>query len=187
MSKLKPRLPLEGYAREWDTLALKEHYVGEMVSLAVSHGNSAAFSKVFKTTFGKAPPKASKLVTLKNGFAMLSGADQYLILLAGENNNADKELSQSFTDTAYATLQTDGWASLKLTGPQVYDVLERFTALDLRNAPTQYAARTMAHHMAIIVMKSSETEFQLLTPRSSAHSFLEALTHTIDNVMSSSS
>ncbi len=187
MSKLTPTLSLGGYTREWDTLVLKEYYVGEMISLAVSHGNTDAFSETFETTFGKAPPKASKLVTLKDGFAMLSGADQYLILLNGENINVDQELTKLFSDTAYATLQTDGWASLKLTGPQVYDVLERFIALDLRNASTHYAARTMAHHMAVIVMKFSETEFQLLTPRSSALSFLEALSHTIDNVMGSPS
>ena len=85
--------------------------------------------------------------------------------------------------TAYAVLLTDGWTSLTLRGAQSYDVLERFIPLDIRKAPINFASRTNAHHIAVIILKFSDTEFQLLTPRSSAQSFLEGLTHTIDNVL----
>jgi len=114
---------------------------------------------------------------------MWSGQGQYVLLLSGENIQADTDIAAKLKGTAYATLQSDGWASLDIKGPRVFDVLERFIPLDLRRAPVNYAARTSAHHIAVIVLKLSETEIQLLTPRSSAQSFLDGLGRTAENVL----
>lgn len=183
MSKLSRTLPLEGFTGDWPDISLKENYVGELISLAVAQGEGSAFHKAFKASFGKNPPKPSEIIPVKGGHAIWSSMDQYLVLLNGDNIEADRELAENFGPTAYVTLRSDGWASLDLESSRAYDVLERFIPLDLRVAPTQFAARTMAHHIAVIVIKFSETEFRLLTPRSSAQSFLDALTHTIENVI----
>ena len=114
---------------------------------------------------------------------MWSGQGQYMLLLSGENIQADIGIAEKLSGTAYATLQSDGWASLNLIGPKIFDVLERFIPLDIRRVPSGFAARTSAHHIAVIVLKFSETEIQLLTPRSSAQSFLDGLVHTADNVL----
>ena len=189
MSKLSPNPPLDGISKHWPELTIEEHYAGELISLAIARNEETAFNAAFKKTFGKAPPKPSELIAVKGGYVMWASPDQYLILLAGENINADKDIAEKMGACAYATLQSDGWASINLKGggaksKSLYDVLERFIPLNLRQAPEGFAARTSAHHVAVIVMKYNETEIQLLTPRSSARSFLDALIHTAENVLS---
>jgi len=183
VSKLTPTLPLGGFAREWAGFALKEYYMGELVSLACVLGEEKEFAINFKKTFGKTLPNPNEMVEIKGGFAMWSGQGQYMLLLSGENIQADTDIAAKLKSTAYVTLQSDGWASLDVKGTRVLDVLERFIPLDLRRAPVNFAARTSAHHIAVMVLKFSETEMQLLTPRSSAQSFLEGLLHTAENAL----
>jgi len=183
VSKLTPTLPLDGFTRDWPGFAIKEHYMGELVSLACVLGEEKNFATQFKKTFGKTPPKPNQMVEIKSGYAMWSGQGQYILLLSGENIQADIDIAAKLKGTAYVTLQSDGWASLDSKGSRAFDVLERFIPLDIRRAPVNFAARTSAHHIAVIVLKLSGTEIQLLTPRSSAHSFLEGLVHTAENVM----
>jgi len=184
VSKLTPTLPLSGFAKEWPGFALKEYYMGELISLACVLGQEKEFATYFKKVFGKPPPNPNEMVEIKGGFAMWSGQCQYMLLLSGENIQADTEVADKLKGTAYATLQSDGWASLDVKGARAFNVLERFIPLDLRREPINFAARTSAHHIAVIVLKLSETEFRLLTPRSSAQSFLEGLIHTAENTLS---
>ncbi len=183
MSNLKPTLPLGSYAKQWTSLSLQERYVGEIVSIATPQGREKDFSSGFKTTFGKPPPKPNCYVEAQNAQIIWSGVGQYLALIDGENVRADIDIARAFKGRAYTTLQSDGWASLVMSGDKCLDVLERFIALDLRPAKADFAARTVAHHIAVIVIKLSETEFQLLTPRSSAHSFVSALEHVVEHVV----
>ena len=183
MSKLLPKLALGGFSKEWPDLSLKEYYMGELISLTCVLGNEKEFVARFKRGFAKAPPNPNQIIEIQGGYAMWSGQDQYMLILTGENIHADLDLSAKFTGAAYTTLQTDGWASLELIGTKSFDVLERFILLDIRCAPKYFAARTSAHHIAVMVLKFSDTKFLLLTPRSSAHSFLDGLVHTAKNVL----
>jgi len=180
---LTPTLPLGGFAREWPNFALKEYYMGELVSLACVLGKEKEFATSFETAFGKALPNPNEMVEIKGGFAMWSGQGQYMLFLSGENIQADADITAKLKGTAYGTLQSDGWASLNVKGIRALDVLERFIPLDLRRAPVNFATRTSAHHIAVIVLKFSESEMQLFTPRSSAQSFLEGLVNTADNAL----
>ena len=184
MVKLTPTLPLDKYSRKWSGFKIQELYKGELVSVAHSADNQKAFDANFKTAFGKSPPKPNELSEVKGGFALWSGQAQYLLLLNGDNPNADLDTADKLGGLAYTTLQSDGWASLDIEGDRAYDVLERFIPLDLRGTSKQFATRTSAHHIAVIILKFSDTEIQLLTPRSSAGSFLEGLVRTVENVLS---
>ena len=183
VSKLTPTLPLDGFNKAWTGFIIKEHYVGELVSLACILDQETNFAKAFKKAFGKALPKPNQMIKCKGGFAMWSGQGQYLLMLNGENIHADIDIADKLGGAAYATLQSDGWASFDVNGDKVFDVLERFIPLDIRRAAKHYATRTSAHHIAVIILKYSETKIQLLTPRSSAQSFLESLVHTAENVL----
>lgn len=183
MSKLTSTLPLNGVSQEWPGFALKEYYMGELVSLACVLNAEKKFAANFKKAFGKTPPKPNEMVEVKGGFAMWSGQGQYMLLLSREDVHADTDIAAKLKGTAYVSLQSDGWASLDVKGARIFDILERFIPLDLRRKPNNYAARTSAHHIAVIVLKFSETEIQLLTPRSSAQSFLEGLIHTATHVL----
>lgn len=180
MGNLTPNMPLGGFIKDWPDFSIVESYKGELVSLAVKNGDNKAFAAAFKKAYGKEPPAPNAMTEIKSGLVMWAGQGQYMLLLSGDNIHADTDAAAKLGGTAYATLQTDGWASLVLNGPRAFDVLERFIPLDLRRAPQNYVARTMAHHLAVIVLKFSETDIQLLTPRSSAQSFLDGLTHTAD-------
>lgn len=183
MVKLTPTTALNGFAQDWPELTLKEHSAGEIISLAIAHGHDAAFAKAFKSAFGTALPMASEAVSFEGGQIIWSAVDQYLLFLDGTNDYADTEVAAKFKGAAYAALQSDAWASLELVGARVHDVLERFIALDLRAAPHHFAARTSAHHMAVIVIKHNDNAFTLMSPSSSAAGFLGALVHTIENVI----
>ena len=183
MSKLSPKSPLDGFSRKWGGLTLEEKHIGEGVSLAAALDQEEAFDVDFKKTFGTSPPPPSQAKQIEGGWAAWLGASQYMILLDSKNSRADEELAGQFGDCAYATLQTDGWALLDFTGDRAIDVLERFIPLDLRRAPKNFAARTSAHHIAVIVIKFDDDKYQLMTPRSSAKSFAVSLAHVIDNVV----
>ena len=183
MSKLTPTLPLERISKEWPDLTVKEYYMGELVSLACVLGEEKKFNTQFKNIFAKAPPEPNLMIEIEGGYAMWSGQGQYMLIMTGENIYADTDMKAKFKDAAYTTLQTDGWACLEVIGPKSLDVLERFIPLDIRRADKHFAARTSAHHLAVIVLKFSETEFLLLTPRSSAHSFLGGLVNIANNVL----
>ena len=183
MYKLSPTLPLSGFERKCPSFEVTENYIGECVSLAMAIGQEEAFYAAFRKAFGIDPPPPSQAVQIKDGWALWSGASQYMLLLDGENIRADLGVAAKFEGCAYATLQTDGWASTNITGERVHDVLERFIPLDLRRAPINFSARTSAHHIAVIVMKFGEDKYNLMTPRSSARSFLEGLVHTCENIL----
>lgn len=182
MFKLSPTLPLKGYSQDWNGLSLREAYAGELVSIAVALGEEEAFEAAFKKVFGALAPKPNGFISTAKGRVLWSGADQYLAIISGEDINADVALAKALSGTAYTTLQSDGWACLTISGPRIYDVLERFIALDIRSAPAGFAARSTAHHMSVIAIKISAQEVTLMTPRSSALSFLSALEHVIAHI-----
>ena len=183
MAELEKTLPLGGFAKDWPGFTIQEHYKGEMVSLACSDGEENTLSSAFKKNYGKPLPLANEMIQIKDGIIFWSGQNQYMMLLGGENSQADIKVARNLGGSVYTTLQSDGWASIDITGMRVFDVLERFIPLDLRRAPKHFATRTNAHHIACIVLKVSETEIQLMTPRSSAQSFVQALAHVADNVL----
>lgn len=155
----------------------------ELVALSIAQGQQAGFSKAVEIHIGSPLPEPSKVLPAGNGSIMWTGPDQYLAMLSGKNERADQDFATALGDTGYAVLQTDGWGVLRLDGPRLYDVLERFIPLDLRRAPIDFAARSSAHHMAVIVVKLLDGSLALLTPRSSARGFLESLEHVVSNVL----
>jgi len=82
--------------------------MGELISLACVLGQEKEFATYFKKVFGKPPPNPNEMVEIKGGFAMWSGQCQYMLLLSGENIQADTEVADKLKGTAYATLQSDG-------------------------------------------------------------------------------
>ena len=83
---------------------------------------------------------------------------------------------------AAITDQTDGWASLTLTGPHAADTLLRLVPLDLRPAafPVGQTMRSALNHMQMILTRNAPDAFHILVFRSMArtawHELAEALT-----------
>jgi heterotetrameric sarcosine oxidase gamma subunit len=183
VSDLTAQSPLAGITKSWEGLTLSEPPAFEIVSLAIAQWRENEVAKTFATYYGSQLPKPNELATLNEGHALWTGPEQYFLLFKGEDETADLSVSDIFHGAVYTTLQSDSWVAIDLNGTRIYDALEQFISLDLRRAKYPFAARTSAHHMAVIVTVINVNEVRLLTPRSSVQSFLDALTHAIDNAL----
>ncbi len=183
MDKLTPLSVFENYSRDWDGFSIAEITGVELVSLSVAGGHEKEFAKAMKTALGCALPAPGTVVPAGEGLVMWTAPGQYLAMIPGGNDRADEELAAAIGATGYAVLQSDGWGILQISGDKIFDVLERFVPLNLRNCADNFAARTSAHHMAVICVRLLDGAWLLLTPRTSAAGFLESLEHVTDNVI----
>lgn len=183
MVKLHTTSTFGGYARDWDGVFISEISDYELVSLTAARGQAAAFAKAVKKALGCALPAPGTSVQAGDGCLIWTGQGQYLAMINGENDRADEPLAKTLGASGYAVLQSDGWGALDVFGNRALDVFDRFIPLNLRKAADNFAARTSAHHMAVIVVKRQNDAWHLLTPRTSAAGFLESLEHVVDNVV----
>lgn len=182
MDNLHTLAPLGGYEKSWDDLSACEVSDQEIVSLACAMGQEKTFAGHFKKHFGKPLPKPGKVINIKGGHCMWTAPDQYWLFLNGENTDADREVAERFDETAYVTLQTDGWAQVNLSGPRALDMLERFAPLDIASFKIGDATRTRVHHLAMVIARINKDEYRLISPRSSAGSFIHAIEETAQNI-----
>ena len=181
MPNLTQTSPLNGFQKSYRGLTIAELSGFEIVSVALAGGADKAAAKM-KTFLGAPLPEPSTWVSGKKGKTIWTSPGQYFLITEAENDRLDEELAVKFEGQAYFTLQTDGWACLQVSGDAVYDVLERFVSLDIRTAPVGFAGRSTAHHMSVMVLKTAENSFTLLTPRSSSITFLHALEDVIEDL-----
>ena len=184
MSKLLPQSGFGGYAKSWQDISITEIENYELVALSVATGAEDKFTKTFRKIFECAPPDPNQFKKSKHSQILWSRPGQYLVLQNEVDILSDVKIAAQFNETAYTVLQSDGCSALDVKGSAVYDVLERFIPLNLKDAPVGFAARTAAHHIGVYILKTAKDEFILLTPRSSSGSFLEGLVHTVENVIS---
>lgn len=182
MFKLEPTSPLGGCSLAWEGFDLAERPCGEALFLTCALGSEAEFAAQFTKLFNAAPPRPNESVNTQMTHISWSGPNRYLVLLSEPDIYADKTYADQFAGLAYATLQTDGWAVIEVSGARLYDVMERFAALDLRREAVGFSARTSAQHIAMIAQKLAPNTLRLLTPRTTAQSFVSALSHTAENV-----
>ena len=182
MDKMVRTFPLSGFDKTINQLNIREQTGFELVSIALAGGQENAAAKKLISYLGGALPTPSRFTDTKIGKTIWTGPNQCFLMTDEDNDRLDQELAAKFEGFAYFTLQTDGWACLDVSGDDIYRVLERFAPLDLSSAPVGFATRTTAHHMSVFVMKIAENKFTLLTPRSSANSFLHALEDVVENL-----
>ena len=183
MVSLVEKSALNGFSQIREELSVSEVTDFELISVAAARGSEIDFEKRFTKTLKISPPHPNQVVQIDGGAVIWTGQNQCLVMLGTPDVHADIKLGETLGDSAYAVLQSDGWACLRLTGGRFYDVMDRFIPLDLRRAEKDFAARTQAHHISVIVVKQLDESWLLLTPRSTAHSFMGALIHVITNVL----
>lgn len=184
MSDLIATPALEGFSRSWTDFSIEELVDYELVLLTIAQGQDTNFTKCFKKHLKSDLPAPGQIRPAEGGSSMWLEPGKYLVMLGRCDVNADKVLAAAFGENAYTVLLSDGWACLRVEGKQTLDVFERFIPLNLRQAPIDYATRTSAHHISVIITSLLDGSYLLLTPRSSARSFLEALTRITENVLS---
>ncbi len=183
---LEARLPLGGYAETFGSVSLAEVTGLALVSAAVPNGGDAAFEVALAGGFGAARPATGGSTAGDRYGARILGMqpDQLFILFEPPDpDRAAETVSDALGPAAYVTDQSDGWAMLRIAGPGVRAALERLCMLDLDAAafPEGRVARTVMEHLSVVILRDGPDSFLLLTPRSSARSFLHAVEVSIAN------
>jgi sarcosine oxidase subunit gamma len=199
MSKTPPGLtaqsPLGGYETIVDGTSLIEVTGLSMVSVAPLAGSQAAFqtaiAKLFKTGRSDSPKPSATMALDRSGkqrcILMPSAQNQSFLCFDNDGTNpidaAKALLGKSLSKQIAMTDQSDSWVVLALSGPQSRQTLARICPIDCSASamPIGTTARTSMEHLgAIITRRPDEGNHQpcfwLLSARSSAASFLHAIT-----------
>jgi len=183
---LKARAPLDGYARTFGTISLAEEAGLSLVSAAVPQGGDDALAAALAAGLGAARPATGDSALCDRYGARLLGMqpDQMFILFeAPDPDRAAETVGDALGPAAYVTDQSDSWAMLRIAGAGARAALERICMLDLDAAafPEGRVARTVMEHLAVIILRDGTDRFLLMSPRSSARSFLHAVEVSIGN------
>ncbi len=84
-------------------------------------------------------------------------------------------LPEGLEDFAALCDQSDAWAGLALVGQDAQAVLARLVALDLRALAAPSSARALMGHLPLLLIKESDTRFDLWTFRSMADSLVHEM------------
>ncbi len=185
---LTPRSPLAGaaaLAESWPGFAISEVTDLALASLATRRGQETKLRTRAKTRFGFEPPAPGRTASGDGMTFLWTGHEQWFVE-APESALGGLEalLRETFGDSAAVTEQSDAWASLRLEGPATRAVLEKLCPLDLHPVafpPGATGRTTLEHVSAIITSRDDRGRFSILTPRSSAGSFLHHLHQAADS------
>ena len=199
MSKTLPSLaaqsPLGGYNMVANGTSLIEVTGLSIVSVAPLAGSQAVFraviAKLFKTNRSDGPEPSATMALDHSGkqrcVLMPSAQNQWFLCFDDDGTNpidvAKALLGKSISKQMAMTDQSDSWVILALSGPQSRQTLARICPIDcgVSAMPIGTTARTRMEHLgAIITRRPDEGDHQpcfwLLSARSSAASFLHAIT-----------
>ncbi len=188
-STLRPLTALDNFSEEIHGISVSEVTDQAIVSMAIPKATNDAFNKIIKKSFKVERPVIGQFTHSKTNNARFLGLqqDQMFMLFDYAGDRAVEEISAKINSTdqlAYLSDQSDSWVTLRISGDNCLDALERICPLDIHpNAfPVGSVARTSMEHMATIIIHESEGSYLLLSLRSFAHSFLHAVTTSIKNV-----
>ncbi|MCY4185661.1 MAG: sarcosine oxidase subunit gamma [Rhodobacteraceae bacterium] len=171
----------------------KERYFGDnyldivstqaIVSIAIPRDNEDVFASDFTNAFGSCPPEPGHSVFSQNrDFLFLwMSPDQVFTLFERDGLYPELTVREKLGNTGYITDQTDNWCQIRLSGPDIFQAMERICPLDLNNFQVGKCARTVMEHLSSVLVRESEEGFLLLSPSSSAQSFLEAIEQSFFN------
>lgn len=156
-----------------------------IVSIALPLGKEADAEKAIKSAYGANLPQPGKSVRCKDGSRLVRlGPDQAFVLFTNDTPDAESIVSKLLKGKAYTTDQTDVWTALSIEGPQCRAALERICPVDLHETAFAIddAARTVMEHLGVLIIRTDEDAFLLLSASSSADSFLHAMEVSMHNV-----
>lgn len=186
--------PLSGYTNTFQDTSVRE--VSSLVILSVSvplDGLSALNQKLnelWQTCF----PGTGQCTRIDRARlqGLASSAELYglqldqCFLVAEPADKSARDIVSHIYDAlgpvAYLSDQSDSWAVLDIHGRLSLPALERICMLDLDSMQSSHVARTTMEHLSVIVEKRDIDHLRLYSPRSSASSFLHAVTTSFQNV-----
>ena len=183
--QLTSNRPLAGFRKAFDELRLEAPETLGLVSVAPPLGGKQVLDDVLSSSYSCSwPPTGGSSQTHVDGMTLLGLAQDQAFLLFDETNTTTASIATALGDHAYLTDQSDSWAMLRMAGPLTRVTLERTCPIDMDPAvfPVGAVTRTQMEHLAIIVHREAVDEFLLLSPTSSARSFLHMIQTSVRNI-----
>ncbi len=184
---LTVRDPFEGVRFETPGVILSGVTGMALVSAAIPNGKDAAFAKALKAAYGVTRAAPGTTARASDGATLLVGLqrDQVFVMFDRTDDWPERNVAEKLRGSAYVTDQSDGWVMARIHGPRCREALERICRLDLD--PEVFAqgavARTLMEHLNVIILRDGKDSFLLMSPGSSAASFLHALETSIRNIL----
>jgi len=186
---LAPRTALDNFSKEYDGISVNEVTNLAIVSIAIPTENDKGFAAALKKGYKTDRPSIGQVTQAKtNNLRLLAlQQDQLFMLFDYDRDRAVEEVNKKINGTkqlTYLSDQSDSWVTLRVSGENCREALERICPLDIHPQafPVGSVARTSMEHMATIIVREDEDSFLLLSLRSFAKSFLHAVTTSIDNI-----
>lgn len=179
--------PLAGYSERFGTVTLSAPKDLAVVNMAIPLGADAKALKAVKSGYGVDMPDPGTSVETKKGAARLVrlAPDQAFVVFTLPTPDAEEVVAKHVKNALYLTDQTDVWAGLEISGAGSIAALERVCPIDLHPAGFAVgdAARTVMEHLGVLIIRTGEDRYLLLSASSSAGSFLHMLETSIKNVL----
>ena len=140
-------------------VTLAEVEAGPITSIAVYPGQGKAVAKGLKA-LGLAMPEPNSFAEKKGARIVWTGRDQAFLM----------GVAAPALEGAALTDQSDGWATLALSGAGGDEVLARLVPMDLRLAafPVGRVARSQVNHMNAVILRVGEDRVEIMVFRSMA-------------------
>lgn len=182
---LTAEYPLKGYARNFGSATVRE--LQDLSIYSVSQSLQADKTiKAVEDTFATNWPKTGHSSVSSSGEFRVLGlqSDQVFVLQQHATGERPSGNEPTLNEHSYVTDQSDSWVGLEVKGPTARAALERICPIDLH--PSVFGAgavtRTSMEHLAAIVLCIDADHYWLLSPTSSAQSFLHAVETSFYNV-----
>ena len=176
--------PLAGYDETLGGIRLRAPEAVAIVSVALPLGGEAAAEQAVTAGYGAALPEVGQSVIAGDARLVRLGADQGFVIFNHTEPDAEAVVTGKLQGAAYTTDQTDVWVALEISGARCREALERICPLDLH--PDAFAvdraARTVMEHLGVLIIRTGEEAYLLLSASSSAESFRHALHQSMMNV-----
>lgn len=180
--------PLAEFSCEYRDVSLAELTKLSVLAIATPLDGEAALASHLLASCSTVMPTVGKSATSDDEALTLLRlqSDQMFVLLdesKASSTNTVSNLVEKLGAAGYVTDQSDSWVILRIDGVRSRAVLERICPINLNLDYFKIAdiARTQMQHLSVIMRRDSDDSFVLMSPRSSATSFLRALTISIEN------
>ncbi|WP_419904350.1 sarcosine oxidase subunit gamma [Kiloniella sp.] len=176
---LEANTPLDGFSHDFNGVSVTEVNGRSIVSIATPLDGEEALSKALAKAYKLDNPKPgqSTASTVDNAVLLGMAQDQTFLVFDHMEDKPVEVVSQHLKDTAYLTDQSDSYVMLRVSGENSRSVLERICPIDLHPSafPEGSVSRTIMEHLGTVIVHEKADTFLLMSARSSAKSFLEAV------------
>lgn len=182
---LQAEPPLAGTEMEIAGVRLSAPADLAVVSLALPLGGEDAALSAIKGGYGADLPEIGRSVVAGDGTRLIRLApDLAFALFPHATADAERVVAERLKGAVYTTDQTDVWVALALSGPNTRRALERICPIDLHPDVfgVGHAARTVMEHLGVLILRTGDDDYLLLSASSSAGSFLHAIEVSLRNI-----